>query len=90
MFISEPHEGQIYIAERSRKGSSKFLWSVMPVEPVAADVRIEARDVPRQIRRRAYKLFEGDRLRNSVTCDWNPKKDSELTMPFARIENYGD
>jgi hypothetical protein len=47
MFISELHEGHHYI----------------PVEPVAADVRIEARAVPHRIRRQAYKLFEADRLR---------------------------
>jgi hypothetical protein len=63
MFISEPHEGQIYIAERSRRGSKKLIWSVMPVAPVAADVRIEPRAVPAPVRRQAYKLFEGDRLR---------------------------
>lgn len=63
MFISEPHEGQIYIAEPSRRGSNKLIWSVMPVEPVTADARIEASAVPVRVRRRAYKLFEGDRLR---------------------------
>lgn len=63
MFISEPHAGHIFIAERSRRGSKKLLWSVMPVAPVAADVRIEPRAVPAPLRRRAYKLFEADRLR---------------------------
>jgi hypothetical protein len=29
-FVSEPHDGQIFIAERSRRGSRKLLWSVMP------------------------------------------------------------
>jgi hypothetical protein len=62
MFISEPHAGQIYIAERSRRGR-KLKWSVMPVAPVAPDVRIEPVDVPFQVKRRAYKLFEADRLR---------------------------
>ena len=66
MFISKPHAGQIYIAERSRK-SIKLLWSVMPVDPIAADMRIEARDVPRHIRNRAYKLFESDRKREALT-----------------------
>jgi hypothetical protein len=62
MFISRPDNGVIYIAERSRK-SAKLLWSCMPVQPIRADVRVEASDVPRPIRRQAYKLFEGDRLR---------------------------
>ena len=29
-FISQPLDGKIYIAEPSRKGSQKLLWSVMP------------------------------------------------------------
>jgi hypothetical protein len=42
MFISQPHNGTVYIAKLSRRGSHKLLWSVMPVEPVSAAVRIEA------------------------------------------------
>jgi hypothetical protein len=30
VFGSEPNDGHIFIAERSRKGSRKLLWSVMP------------------------------------------------------------
>src|SRR5260370_38807255 len=37
VFGSEPNDGQIFIAERSRKGSRKLLWSVMPEAPIAAD-----------------------------------------------------
>ena len=55
IYISEPHGGQYYIAERSRRGSLKLLWSSMPVEPTAADRRIEARLVPYRIRRQAYR-----------------------------------
>jgi hypothetical protein len=44
------HHGVIYIAKRSRRGSRKFLWSFMPVAPIAADIRVEARGVPNQIR----------------------------------------
>jgi len=55
MFISEPHNGLIYIAERSRRGNRKLLWSAVPKEPIAGDVRIEARTVPRSIRRKAYR-----------------------------------
>jgi hypothetical protein len=64
VFISEPHDGVIFIAERSRRGSRKLLWSSMPVVRITADVRIEAREVPNRIRRKAYRLFEGDRNRN--------------------------
>lgn len=60
MFISKPIDGMVYLAERSRKGSKKLMWSVMPVEPIAADVRIDAGEVPRLIRRKAYHLFEKD------------------------------
>jgi len=55
IFISTPHDGLIYIAERSRKGSQKFLWSAMPEAPIGADVRIDASTVPRGIRRQAYR-----------------------------------
>lgn len=64
LFISEPHAGRIFIAERrSPHRRTKLKWSVMPVAPVAADVRIEPGLVPRLVRRKAYKLFEADRLR---------------------------
>ena len=49
-----PHDGVIFIAERD----------VMAITAIAPDVRINAREVPKPIRRRAYKLFEGDRNRN--------------------------
>jgi hypothetical protein len=55
LFISAPFNAQIFIAERSRKGSRKLLWSIMPEAPVAADVRIEACAVPLAIRRQAYR-----------------------------------
>ena len=50
--------------DRSRRGSRKLLWSSMLVVPIAADVRIEAREVLNRIRSKAYRLFEGDRNRN--------------------------
>ena len=46
MFGSEPHDGQIFIAERSRKGSRKLLWLVMSEAPIAADVGIAGWRVP--------------------------------------------
>jgi len=48
IFISAPHNGTIFIAERSRKGSRKLLWSTH-------GQRIEANTVPYQIRRQAYR-----------------------------------
>jgi hypothetical protein len=57
MFISEPRNGLIYIAEHSRRGSQKLLWSIMPWEPISADVRIEARALPYDIRRKAYRVL---------------------------------
>jgi hypothetical protein len=55
IFISAPHAGEIYVAERSRRGSSKFLWWVMPHMPIAPDMRIAAYAVPLTIRRQAYR-----------------------------------
>src|SRR5262245_12881254 len=66
VFISEPHDGVIFITERSRRGGNKLLWSCVPVAPVAGDIRIDASEVPNWIRRRAYKLFEGDRNRKQT------------------------
>jgi hypothetical protein len=37
-----PHDGVIFIAERSRRGSQKLLWSVMAITAIATDVRISA------------------------------------------------
>ena len=62
MFISEPFNGNYYIAELSRKGCLRLMWSMMPVEPVAADSRVAPCDVPRHIRRQAYRKFERLRL----------------------------
>jgi hypothetical protein len=39
IFISEPHNGLYFIAERSRYGRQKFIWSSMPVQPTAARQR---------------------------------------------------
>jgi len=46
VFGSEPNDGQIFIAERSRKGSHKLLWSVMPEAPIAADAGMRAGVAP--------------------------------------------
>jgi hypothetical protein len=60
IFISKPHAGQIYIAERSRRGSRRLLWSVMPHAPVAADVRIKVQAVPLKIRRQGYRVLDSE------------------------------
>jgi hypothetical protein len=57
------HGDRIFIAEPSRKGSRKLIWSVMPRAPIAADARIESRLVPLKVRKAAYGLFERDRIR---------------------------
>ena len=54
IFISGPHLGRIFVAERSRKGSKKLRWSVMP-EHQGADVLCEPSTVPYRIRRQAYR-----------------------------------
>jgi hypothetical protein len=54
IYISAPLEGTVFVAERSRKGG-RFLWSTLPVAPIAGDSRINARQVPRAIRRAAYR-----------------------------------
>jgi hypothetical protein len=61
-----PHDGVIFIAGRSRRGSQKLVWAVMAITAIASDVRINARKVPKPIGRRAYELFEGDRNRNRM------------------------
>jgi hypothetical protein len=57
IFISAPHiDGLVYVATRSRYGSSRFLWSVLPYAPTTMpDMRIAARAVPLVIRRQAYR-----------------------------------
>jgi hypothetical protein len=57
IFTSAPHNGRVYVAERSRKGYSKLLWSVLPKAPTGGDVPIEARLVPFAIRRQAYRYL---------------------------------
>jgi hypothetical protein len=61
LFISEPYQGFYYIAEPSRKGVPRYLWSIMPVEPTAADSRIDASRVPYRIRKQAYTKFYNER-----------------------------
>lgn len=67
MFISAPHHGNYFIAEPSRKGGRRLLWSKMPVAPVAPDERISANDVPYAIKRQAYRNFYQRRLRAQAT-----------------------
>jgi hypothetical protein len=67
IFISALHDGQIYVAERPRKGGLKLLWSVKPQAPTAPDVRIDAHRVPLAIRRQAYRT-----LGKKITPDAGP------------------
>ena len=59
IFISHPYAGRIFVAERSRKGSRKLLWSVM-LEHHGADVRCLPNDVPRTIRRAGYRFLSNE------------------------------
>jgi hypothetical protein len=60
IFISKPQPGGIlYIAERSRKGYRRFMWSLgRAVIPSGTDIRIEASTVPYKIRRQAYRRLD--------------------------------
>jgi hypothetical protein len=55
IFISAPIDGQIYVAERSAKGSAKFLWSMINATLLGQEQRINPRQVPHHIRRQAYR-----------------------------------
>jgi hypothetical protein len=57
IFISKPYRARFYIAERSYKGSQKLLWSVMPETLNVDYLRVDAHDVPRLIRRQAYRVL---------------------------------
>ena len=61
-FISQPLDGKIYIAEPSRKGSQKLLWSV-----------IEPHKVPLMIRRQAYRRFYN--IRRAACGSVDPQND---------------
>jgi hypothetical protein len=67
VFGSEPNDGQIFIAERSRKGSRKLPWSVMPEAPIAADAGMRAGVSP-QWANSAQITSPGPRLR--MSGDW--------------------
>jgi hypothetical protein len=62
MFISPLLNGHYYLAERSRRGD-KFIWVKVPHAPIHNGTHVDAREVPRAIRTKAYKLFERDRIR---------------------------
>jgi hypothetical protein len=47
--------GNIYVAERPRKGRRELLWSVIPKALNLPDVRIDPSVVPERIRRAAYR-----------------------------------
>ena len=63
MFISSKHtDGHYYLAQQSRL-SQKYIWMKLPHEPIHNGIRVRAREVPKSISMKAYKLFEGDRKR---------------------------
>ena len=62
MFISPPVNGHFYLAQQSRR-SQKYIWVKIPRAPLHNGEKVQASEVPREIRNKAYKLFEGDRLR---------------------------
>jgi len=62
MFVSQPVNGLIYVARRRKRGGKLLIWTAVPVAP-GPEVRLEATDVPRVIRRRAIKMFHGDLFR---------------------------
>jgi hypothetical protein len=65
MFISRPIAGRIFVAVPSPKGHKRLIWSFVPSDLRTREIRIEAKRVPKSIRRTAYRLFtagaEGDR-----------------------------
>ena len=61
MFVSEPVNGLIYVARRRQRGGKFLIWTAVPVAP-GPEVRLEATEVPRHVRRRAIKMFHGDRV----------------------------
>jgi hypothetical protein len=67
MYISPRLNGVVYVAELPRRGAGRInglLWSRVTVEPIAdGERRIDAAQVPKRIRRAAYRLFDGDRKR---------------------------
>jgi hypothetical protein len=63
IFISKPRDGWVFVARRSKKGRRYFLWSRgRATIPSGLDVRIEAGDVPKRIRKLAYNKFWKDGL----------------------------
>ena len=53
----------------------------MAITAIAGDVRIDAQEVPRRIRRKTYKLFEGDRNRNRT-----PEPDASLAKQEGTVQ----
>lgn len=69
MFISPLVNGHYYLAQLARRGQQqgqqRYIWLKLPHAPTHNGVRVEPRKVPHGIRRRAYRLFERDRLHAS-------------------------
>jgi hypothetical protein len=62
MFISKRLGNTIYIAEKSKKGDRRLLWSMVCAHSLET-TRVEVTQVPNQIREQAYNMHENDKLR---------------------------
>jgi hypothetical protein len=62
MFVSDPVGGAVYLAHHRTRGGRVLIWTRVPVAP-GPEVRGEATEVPRVVRRRAIKMFHGDLVR---------------------------
>jgi hypothetical protein len=62
MYISKPtNRGRVFIARHSTKGNFYLIWSFISVEPLGNEVRIDSREVPRVIKRKAYQTLSPSR-----------------------------
>ena len=58
LFISTPHNGEVYVAARSYRGSKFQWWSLPYGDYMVPDRRIDASTVPHKIRRQAYRALD--------------------------------
>jgi hypothetical protein len=67
-------------------GNKEIALAVMAITAIAGDVRIDAQEVPKPIRRRADKLFEGDRNRNRTPEPVASLPKQEGTVQWKRTD----
>jgi len=76
---------QLFSPEREgRIGNKEILWPVMVITAIDGDACIDAQEVPRRIRRKAYKLFEGDRIRNRRKEQYGESSDKQRKTKAPR------